>query len=350
MTSTEILETSLDLSYDWGYGEGREALRKLYVKAQHSQWLSDEQLPWEVSVDYETDPMLPDYLHPLYGSEIFKKLTEKERRAMQRELDGWLLSQFLHGEQGALLAAAQLTSCVDSMTTKLFFSSQVMDEARHVEVFERFLREKMCTRYPVNRTLRTLLDLLLKDSRWDLKLLGMQIMIEGLALAGFGSVRDVTANRLLKSLLSFVLLDEARHVASGVLLLEEAYRDMSERDLLEREDFVYEASVQMRNRFLYEDVWERLGLDVKVCAQHAFDNPAQQLFRKLLFSRIIPALKRIGLMSPRQRERFHKLGVLRYEGHEDPIITFEKADTELRSKLSVDKESYAVEGETRAQR
>ena len=90
-----------------------------------------------------------------------------------------------------------------------------MDEARHVEVFRRFILEKLGHEYPVNAELKKLLDQILGDSRWDIKCLGMQIIVEGLALAAFGTLRDTTTNPLLRNLITYVMEDEARHVAYG---------------------------------------------------------------------------------------------------------------------------------------
>src|SRR6185369_13112770 len=135
---------------------------------------------------------------------------------------------------------------------------QVMDEARHVEVYRRFIVEKLQHEYPVNPQLKQLLDAILQDSRWDIKFLGMQIMVEGLALAAFGVMRDTTTNALLRDLTAAVMEDESRHVAFGVLSLREYFADMTEKERVEREDFVYEAAVLMRDRILNREVWETM--------------------------------------------------------------------------------------------
>src|SRR5712675_1082841 len=202
----------------------------------------------------------PEAMMPLFGSDIYNKMTEKEKRQINIETFSWTLSQFLHGEQGALLAAAQLVDSVGDIDSKLYAASQVVDEARHVDVYNRYLHTKIGFSYPINPHLKTLLDMILTDSRWDMKLLGMQIMVEGLALAAFGMLRENTQEPLLKKLTHYVMLDEARHVAYGVLSLKDHYRDMKESEVREREDFVYEAAVLMRNRFLFEQVWEKMGM------------------------------------------------------------------------------------------
>jgi hypothetical protein len=313
----EHLETVLDLTYTWGYQDSRAQLRALYDKARRGQWLPEEVLDFGQDVDLDK-PMMPDFMHPLAGSSVFARLTEREKAQMNVELGAWTLSQFLHGEQGALLAAAQLVTAVPTIDGKLYGGTQVVDEARHVDVYNRYLHEKIGFSYPVNPHLKTLLDLVLKDSRWDMKFLGMQIMVEGLALSAFAMIREYSLDPLLRDLTRYVMGDEARHVAFGVLALTDHYGDMPERDVREREDFVYEAAVLMRDRFLFQEVWDKMGLPVAECMKITLDNTAQVMFRQVLFSRVVPCIKRIGLLSPRQRERFAALGILQYEDAIDP--------------------------------
>jgi len=324
----ERIEASLSIAYNWGYEKTREDLRELYRKAKRSQWDSDERLDWSTDVDLER-AQIPEFMHPLFGSDIYAKLDDKKRNELNIEMPAWTQSQFLHGEQGALLAAAQLVNCVPDIESKLYAGTQVVDEARHVEVFDRYLHEKIGTSYPVSPHLRKLLDLILQDSRWDMKLLGMQIMVEGLALAAFGVTRDYVMEPLLRDLTTYVLQDEARHVAYGVLSLRDYYADQSEADVREREDFVYEAAVLMRNRFLFQEVWEKTGLPVQECMDITLNNEGQRQFRQLLFAKIVPAVKRIGLLSPRQRERFSELGILEYENWEDPFESLQRAEEEM---------------------
>jgi P-aminobenzoate N-oxygenase AurF len=329
----ETIEATLDLTYSWGYQDTREQLRDLYGKAKRSQWNPDDVLDYSVDVDLGR-PMMPDMFHPLHGSDLFDRMNQGERDQLNAEMASWTLSQFLHGEQGALLAAAQLVTSVPDLDSKLYGSTQVVDEARHVDVYNRYLHQKIGFSYPVNPHLKTLLDLILKDSRWDMKFLGMQIMVEGLALAAFALMRQNSYEPLLRDITRYVMGDEARHVAYGVLSLRDHYADRSEAERREREDFVYEASVLMRDRFLMQEVWEKMGMPVERCTQLALNNHGQILFRQWLFSKIVPAIKKIGLLSDRQRERFHQLGILQYEDAEDPIEALEKSEAEAAASAA----------------
>ena len=316
--SIETLEAMLDVTYTWGYQDTRQKLRDLYEKAIRGQWISDDVLPWKTDVDLGR-PMGPEQLMPLFGSDIYNKMTAKERHDLNVETFAWTLSQFMHGEQGALLATAQLVGSVRDLDSKLYAASQVVDEARHVDVYNRYVHQKIGFSYPVNPHLKTLLDMILTDSRWDMKFLGMQIMVEGLALAAFGMIRNNTDEPLLKELTAYVMGDEARHVAFGVLSLRDYYREQPDSVKREREDFVYEAARLMRDRFLFQEVWEKTGLPAKQCMDIALHNQGQVLFRQMLFAKIVPAIKKMDLLSDRQRTRFAELGILQFEDWADPF-------------------------------
>jgi hypothetical protein len=322
--SIETLEALLDVTYTWGYQDTREKLRDLYDKAVRAQWIADDVLPWQTDVDLD-QPFGPEQLLPLWGSDVYNRMGAREKHALDIETFSWTLSQFLHGEQGALLAAAQLVDSVRDLDSKLYSASQVVDEARHVDVYNRYVHQKIGFSYPVNPHLKTLLDMILKDSRWDMKFLGMQIMVEGLALAAFALIRNNTHEPLLRELTAYVMGDEARHVAFGVLSLRDYYREQPESVKREREDFVYEAARLMRDRFLFQEVWEKQGLPVKECMDIALHNQGQVMFRQMLFAKIVPAIKKMDLLSDRQRQRFAELGILQFESWADPFTDAEQS-------------------------
>jgi len=220
----EAIDVPQSLTYNWEYASPRQRLSRLYENAKRDQWNGSARLDWSIDVDPEKG-LVPDAAIAIYGTEIWQKLDARQIERLRHEAVTWQLCQFLHGEQGALLAAAQITNSVPWYEAKMYGSTQVMDEARHVEVYRRFVLEKLGNEYPVNAELKKLLDQILEDSRWDIKFLGMQIIVEGLALAAFGTLRDTTTNPLLRDLIAYVMEDEARHVAFGVLSLREYCQD-----------------------------------------------------------------------------------------------------------------------------
>jgi len=308
----EELRVPQSVSYNWEYDATRRRLMRLYENAKRDQWNGTERLDWSVDVDPESE-LVPDAGIGIYGTPIWEKLSRQQVQRLRHEAITWQLCQFLHGEQGALLATAQIVDAVPWYEAKQYGATQVMDEARHVEVYRRFIQEKLCHEYPVNAELKKLLDQILEDSRWDMKFLGMQIIVEGLALAAFGTIRDTAANPLLRDLTAAVMEDESRHVAFGVLSLREHYENLPEKDRLEREDFVYEACVLMRDRITNREVWETMGLDPDECIEYSDQSALAKQFRYRLFSKIVPNVKSLGLLSQRQRQRFADLGILEFE-------------------------------------
>jgi hypothetical protein len=308
----ETILTSFDTSYAWNYGCVKDGLRDLYEKAKREQWNGTQQLAWATDVDPESD-IIPAAFNPLQDWAPFKKLSEKQVRHFKHAQLAWSLSQFMHGEQGALITASQLVGAVPWIDAKYYASTQTMDEARHVEVFSRYLREKLEWEWPINDNLKSLLDMILLDSRWDMKYLGMQILVEGLAMAAFGNMYQMAREPLVKELVHYVMRDESRHVAFGVLSLKGYYDDMSPSERKDREDFTIEACRLMRDRLVGEDVLEHFGFDKVEGKRIILESPIMQMFRQMLFARVVPNIKRLGLLTPRVRAEFEEMKIIQFE-------------------------------------
>jgi hypothetical protein len=326
-----------DVLFTWDYERSRPALVKLYEKAKKSQWNASTDLDWDTQIDHEklADEFMQtiarfDVLHDVKESPT-AKWGDKEWRQFAIENQTWTLSQFLHGEQGALICTGLITATVPWIDAKYYAATQVVDEARHVEVFGRYVEEKMGGAYPVNPQLKSLLDDIITDSRWDITYLGMQIMVEGLALAAFGFLHMLTQEPLLKKLLRYVMGDEARHVAFGVISLQELYSGLSTAELKERQEFAYEAAVRLRNRFFAQDVWEKMGVDPKEVVRflQTHPDPMEEMFQTMLFSKIVPNVKKLGLLDAGDgwlRDRFGELGIIQFENNVDTSEDYESLD------------------------
>ena len=321
-----IVKDNADAIFTWDYSLARPALRRLYEKAKTGQWNGTTDLPWSTDVDIEKtvaqdQALIGNGIDPnWYADTPLAKWGDKEWLEFGIQSRKWSLSQFLHGEQGALICTAKITETVPWYDAKLYASTQVVDEARHVEVFARYLDEKLGGGYPINAHLEMLLDDIINDSRWDFTYLGMQIMVEGLALAAFGYLHQLTNEPLLKQLLRYVMSDEARHVAFGVLSLKEVYDGMSDKEIKERQEFAYEASIRMRDRFLQQEVWRHMGVDPKVVVPLMVNDPGRQMFQQLLFAKIVPNCKKLGLLDRNDkwlRHRFEEMGVIQFENMEN---------------------------------
>jgi hypothetical protein len=308
----ETILTSYDTNYAWNYGSVKAGLRDLYEKAKREQWNGTLQLKWDTPVDPESE-IIPQAYNPLEDYRPYRQFDQKKVKHFRHAMISWQLSQFMHGEQGALIVASQLTGAVPWMDAKYYAATQTMDEARHVEVFSRYLRDKLEWEWPINSNLKRLLDIIICDRRWDFKYLGMQILVEGLAMAAFANMYQLAQEPLAKELVHYVMKDESRHVAFGVISLKGYYTDMPENELRDREDFVIEACELMRDRLLAEEVSDYMGLDRKEVREIVLASPVMKMFRQALFARVVPNIKRLGLLTPRVRQAFERLEIAQFE-------------------------------------
>ncbi|GAC1537861.1 MAG: ferritin-like domain-containing protein [Acidimicrobiales bacterium] len=321
------VRSEYDTIFTWDYEKGsRPKLNRLYEKAKTAMWNGETDLPWDTEVDQEAVVMANASSQGgiSQGMDVtgtpFAKWGDKEWLELGVQSQNWTLSQFMHGEQGALICTARIVENVPWIDAKYYAATQVMDEARHVEVFAKYLDTKLSGHYPINAHLRMLLDDIIGDSRWDMTYLGMQIMVEGLALAAFGFIHMLTTEPLLKQLLRYVMSDEARHVAFGVLSLQDYYKELNAAELRERQEFAFEAAVRMRDRFLQQEVWEHMGVPVKDALELVLQAPDRNQFQALLFSKIVPNCKKLGLLDAADgwlRTKFEDLGVIQFEDMPD---------------------------------
>jgi hypothetical protein len=328
-----------DTRFTWEYDGGRDRLLNLYQKGKDKQWDALKRIDWDLEVDPNNVAELPENFNPLFGSDIWERMTQKERDEYGRHQGSWLFSQFLHGEQGALNVSARIVQTVPDLDSKFYAATQTMDEARHVELYTKFVHEKIGMYYPVNQDLAKLLAESLEDSRWDLPYLGMQVLIEGLALAAFGLYRDMSVNPLVKQLLAYVMQDEARHVAFGRLALKDFYSELTDKERAEREEFVVEGCYLMRDRFKGREVFEQLGLPLDRCMEYVEQSDMFTLYQSLLFSRIVPCVRDVGLWGDKVQAAYADMGVL--DNAKADLEVLMRQDEEIAEK--VDEERYERE-------
>ena len=331
-SSIKVVRDHADRIFLWNYDRSRGQLVTLYNKAMTSQWNSVTELDWATDVDAEklvlTNPSpvlsLAREAAQIPGSPL-ARWTEKEFAQLGIEMFKASLSQFMHGEQGAMMTAAKIVETVPWIDAKYYASTQTMDEARHTEVFAKYLHTKLGEAYPMSPFLEAQIMALLEDSRWDIAYLGMQIVIESLALAAFGDMLRRTEEPLLKKLLRYVMSDEARHVAFGVLSLAELYQDLTDAELKERQDFLADNTLRSRARSTTPEVWERMGVKVDevvpflMQAAAKLDTSAFAGFQRGFFAKLVPNVRKLGLLDAND-------GYLRRLWGEAGLLEFEFAD------------------------
>jgi para-aminobenzoate N-oxygenase AurF len=312
------LDTAMKVVYQWNYDPEVDELRRLYVKATEAQWVAERDLDWDRDIDLERFATTPlGTPMPVERTSYWRALPREKVVELTRRTASFRLSNFLHGEQGALMVASQLVNAVPHTDAKFYAATQTMDEARHVEVFARYI-EKLDEIRPIAPPLKRLLDDTLATDDWLKKLVGMQIVVEGLALYSFREMRNATEEPLLKDLLTYVARDESRHHAYGVQYVDRCVPCLSDAERAELEDFALESArmlIDNRNQQALLasvlGVWAEVGIDPNeliACLQREMPELAQQKLRRLgpVQGFVIPTLKRCGLLSERVAAHYHE--------------------------------------------
>jgi hypothetical protein len=350
--SIKLVTDNAQRVFLWNYDREREQLVTLYNKAMASQWSSVTELDWTIEVDPEqlvqTQPQqnhmanlaraaatVPGSPLASWGEKEFTQLGVESLKAS--------LSQFMHGEQGAMMVAAKLVETVPWIDAKYYAATQTMDEARHTEVFAKYLHTKLGEAYPMSPFLEEQITALLEDSRWDIAYLGMQIVIESLALAAFGAMLRNTEEPLLKKLLRYIMSDEARHVAFGVLSLGEYYGELSDAELMERQEFLAENTLRNRGRSTTPEIWERLGTNVDE-VRPSLVEAAQKTkvdrfagFQRDFFAKLVPNVRKLGLLDANSgylRDKWGEAGLLEFETADDTGRDYEQYDEVAKDRAA----------------
>ncbi|MGN4152475.1 ferritin-like domain-containing protein [Burkholderia gladioli] len=295
-------------SYDFS----DEDLNALYQKAKANQWDVNTDINWSYELDSANPLGMPDATLLIYGSDVWNKLDEKGRTEVRHHWQGWMLSQVLHGEQAAMICAAKLATAEESLDARLCAAGQIIDEARHIEAYGRLVNEKLPISYPMSRSLKSLLEDTITSSHLDLTNLGMQVLVEGIALSLFQSIVAYTQDPFIKDLVTRIQRDEARHFAIGRITLRRAYQDMSGAERREREEFVAEGAHTLHEHLCADDIWEPMGMSKKDCSHLVRHSDVASSMRRSIFRRLVPAVREMGLLTPRVRDAFEKLDVLDY--------------------------------------
>lgn len=300
-------------SFDMEYAVASETNRKLYELGKEKSWNATTDIDWQA----------PRPIWPFDGDEVgfaaypgYVGFDEQQRQEFLWQLLAWHVSQFLHGEQGALLVASQLVSCAPDISSKMYAASQTSDEARHVEVLRAYQAARDLDLYPVSLSLSRLLSKILTDERWDFKLIGMQVIIEGIALASLQNIKDRSKDPLFSEIIGYVLKDEARHVTFGIDFLKRHLATLSEQEFEQRAKFCLDACIVMRDRFVPVDLFSRYGWNWGETLKHLSGTEYVRTYKDVLFRRVVPVVNKLGLITPRTAPHYETIGALAYKDEE----------------------------------
>lgn len=310
--ATETVDSPVRVLLTWDYEDRSAQARKLYLGARRTQWDPVDDIEWGVDVSPPVGVEPTSWFD--HGSFERSPLRQRGIEAwndFRWQLQVWMTSQFLHGEVGALAAAGRLVETLPTIELKQVAAMQAVDEARHVEVFSRYLNEKVGDMYPVDPSLQALVGDIMRRPEWDFTFLGMQIVVEAIAATAFRVAQYTFHGELIRRILENVERDEARHVAFGTVAMMGCRDELLSSELREREEFVLEASELMRRRFLLHDVWERIDVDPRAGAEFADVDPAMRAYRQTVFTKVVSSLQRIDMLTPPVVEGLQRMGLMR---------------------------------------
>ena len=326
-TSSDVFRAPMEVAWQFDYDIGIDRLRNLYSKAKRFQWDAEQRLDWSIEID-PSKPIVGEERFVFHRLPFFQRLSKSQREEFTAHATAQLLSQFLHGEQGALMTAAAVTHAAPDYEAKLYSATQTMDEARHVEVYERYVR-KLAIVYPISPWLKELIDATLSSNHFAKIMVGMNMVVEGLALAAFHNMRRQATCPLLRDLTNYVLQDESRHVAFGNVYLRETLREMHPDEREDVAQFAFDAVKGMVDAMGGVDgqgprkpdpgflkVLERVGIDLEDFLNGLMEAGAAGINAKLPPGHIhsfkdlmMPALVRVGAVTDRSRELFKEAGI-----------------------------------------
>jgi len=325
MTPDDIYRHPMDIAWTFNYALSADRVEDLYKRAKQNQWDSDELLPWDTPVD-PSKPLINDRSDVYHQMPFFNKLSKSQRETFTAHSTAQLLSQFLHGEQGALMTAACVTHSVPDATAKLYAATQTMDEARHVEVYARYC-DKIAMVYPMSPWLKALIDATLKSDRYEKVMIGMNMIVEGLALGAFNNMYRTTQCELLKKLTFNVMRDESRHVSFGHVYLGPVIAKLDEAEREDLADFAFQAvsilvgagtanTIANRVDPGFMEVLANSNIEpddfFKGLAEAEAAGVTQELPPGQIHSvkdLMMPALARVGLLTPTVRKKYDEAGI-----------------------------------------
>lgn len=307
MSDVKILASS-ETMLDCDYAPVHPRIHHLFDMARKSRWDETQDIDWTRSEALPSE-------QSAFGRVAFERSSlarfgEQMWHRFRAEQQAWMVSQFLHGEQSALIVSERLSEGLPDAIAKSYAASQAAEEARHLAVFARYARERALTCYPVSNSFEILISQIVRDPRWDIQVLGMHVMIESLALAAFRLAASTFEDVLIREITQLTARDEARHVSFGIMLLKNIYPGMSASERREREDFVIEGAGLLSQRYLLTELWERLGVGLGEGTEFSRSNEMMRAYRCTIFTRVVYALKQVGLFSPRVAAALDRLGLL----------------------------------------
>ena len=253
------------------YGERTDTFDQMIAATHKHFWdpndkrFIDFDQPFDMENEYIVDPRI--FCIELKIPSVAERLTEKQKIKLNNESFRWTLSQILHGEQGALSLSASLCHILKDPGAQEYAANQTREEARHVTGFSNYIKLRWGTQYPAGPTLGRLLEQVVSSDVVYKKIVGMQMLIEGLAMGAFGMAHQDTNDPLLKTLLKYTMSDESFHHKFGKIWADRTIPKLSPSERNKVEDWshtvFHDLLYNLVNPWEKKLIYESVGLDHK---------------------------------------------------------------------------------------
>jgi hypothetical protein len=301
------------------YDGDQPEMRRLYEQAKRDQWNAATDIDWTRRIEGDGG-LIADDLVDVHGTKFWDRLSGDERVDLNRRVSQWRLSTLVHGEHGAMLVCSQMVENVHGQDAKLFQATQVVDEARHNEVLQRYLTLRLDGRtYPLAGNVKEIFDTLLGTSSWHLKTIGLQLVAETFAVSLFRMLAETSKDEVLREICRRILQDEARHMGFGMLSLPAVVTEASPAERREMEDFAVWALVRTLTGIFPLPAYEEMGFsraeidEIKRLRRERAAGGDEMAFRKFfrrdLHTSLVKNLQKIGLLTERVAPQLEALGI-----------------------------------------
>ena len=301
------------------YDSEQPDMRRLYEQAKIDQWNAATDIDWEQPLESDGG-LIADDLVDIHGTRFWDRLSPVQQVELNRRVARWRLSTLMAGEHGAMLLCSQLVEHVAGQDAKLFQATQVVDEARHNEVLQRYVALRLDGEtYPLAGNVREIFDTLLGTSAWYLKTIGLQLVAETFAVSLFRMLAESSKDAILRQVCRRILQDEARHMGFGMLSLPAVVDGATAAERREMEDFAVWALNRTLRGIFPLNAYEEMGFDQadieeikrfrRERAAGGDETAFRKYFRRDLHAGLVRNLRKVGVLTSRIEPDIAALGI-----------------------------------------
>jgi hypothetical protein len=249
------------------YGKRSTAFDKIISATHDHFWdpLDKKYIDFSEPYDLSKEMVLPEEFFPIFQTRLGETMTQDQKIKFASESTRWQISAILHGESGALALSASLCHILKDPGAQEYAANQTREEARHVTAFAAYVASRWGTPLPCGQTLESLLTEMVLAPEVYKKIVGMQMLVEGLAMGAFATLYQKANDPLLRKLCQLVMTDEAFHHKFGKIWADRTIPKLTEDEHNKVEDWAAQCFqtllFNLINPLQMAPVYRSVGLD-----------------------------------------------------------------------------------------